>query len=208
MYVVFEGGEGSGKSSASKAAVEKLRQLYPDRSVWWVREPGGCEWSEKVRELLFDPSSDDLIGVEEEILLFAAARVQLLRQINKAREDKVIVVSDRNVWSSLAYQVSMAPQYAELIKQLNCALVPNIRPDLVFWFDVPPELGLERAQIRLVDNNRNDTRPLEWHRGVYRRYQDLVADRTLANHVQRIDASQSFDQVMVEVVEHLQYWLR
>jgi len=208
MYIVFEGGEGSGKSSASRDALDRLRLMYPDRDFRWVREPGGVTWAEKVRDLIFSSESDGVIEAEEEILLFAAARVNLIRQVRKMESEGCVVLSDRNVWSSLAYQATMSPQHAELITAMNGGLVKDIRPWVVFFFDVAPEIGLERAALRKVGNNRNDEKPIEFHREVYARYQDLADRRVFCQHVERIDASRPYDEVIEDVMQRLLYWLK
>lgn len=202
MYIVFEGGEGSGKSSASTGAFDRLRSEFPSREFRWTREPGGVVWAERVRELLFSPLSDEHIDVEEEILLFAVARVNLLRNIPRlVNEEKAVVLSDRNVWSSLAYQASMAPQHADLIYDINTKLNGDrLIPDLVIFFDVPAALGLERASWRKAGNNRNDVRPLEWHEGVHKRYAELVANKTLAKEVVVVDATKPQAEVLEEVM--------
>ena len=185
MYIVLEGGDGSGKSTTVTHVYEKLQSLLAPRRVMRTREPGGVQWAERARDFIFSPESDKLMMMEEEVLLFAAARVNLLRQLFQWRADGAVVISDRNVWSSLAYQGAALPQHWQLIHDLNHQLCGDaIIPDLVIYLSVPPELGLKRAGARPPNQqNRNDFKPVDYHQQVGKIYEELAANKVLAKEV-------------------------
>ncbi len=192
MYIVFEGGDGSGKSSAVGYVHEKLQESRAPRRVMRTREPGGTLWSEPLRDFIFSPRSDELMMMEEEVLLFAASRVNLVREIAKWRAEGSVVISDRNVWSSLAYQGAALPQHLDLIREMNHKLCGDaIIPDLVIYFQIDPEVGLARAKARRDNQqNRNDFKPVDYHQQVGKIYDRIAAEKVLAKEVVVIDATQ------------------
>lgn len=212
MNIVFEGGEGCGKSSVRNMIDAFLRANFDGR-VLAIREPGGTPWSEKIRDIIFWSTEESenretpmQLSPEEEILLFATARTHTLRfleSVAKETEGKYVSTSDRNFWSSLTYQVTMAPHLEEEIRSINLSMCPpNIRADLIFYFKVDVEVGLERARGRSADQqNHNDFKSAEWHRKIHERYDYLAKNKLFAKEVVIIDANQPIEKVYQDVLE-------
>ena len=172
LFVTFEGGEGSGKSTqlARLAARLRARGLEPVLT----REPGGTPLAEGIRELLLDPARRP--GAMSEALLMEAARADVVEHvIRPALAAGRVVLCDRYDDSTLAYQGGGRGLDAGLLEVLNRAATGGLVPDLTLLYDVPPALGLERRERAAGDTNRLDREPAEFHARVRRRYLDLAA---------------------------------
>lgn len=159
-FIVFEGGEGSGKSTQLTLLADRLRGAGHEVVV--TREPGGSPRAERIREILLDSDSADL-DPRCEALLFAAARGDhAATVIRPALQRGAIVLSDRYLDSSVAYQgVARAPG-EERIRSLSLWATGNLVPDLTVLLDIDPHQGVARAQ----DANRLEAEPLEFHEAV------------------------------------------
>ena len=139
--ISFEGSEGSGKTSQIARLAERLQRLR--RDVVTVREPGGTEIGEQIRNIIVHNSKGDEMCPETELLLFAAARAQLVREvILPALTRGAIVLSDRFLGRNLA---------ADPVNQINRFAVGNVMPDLTLVIDVPTKVGLARIHQRASD---------------------------------------------------------
>lgn len=160
LFVVFEGGEGAGKSTQAALLVSRLRAL--DQQVVATREPGGTRIAEDIRSLLLRASSDPMTG-RCEALLFAAARADhVARVIRPALAAGQVVVCDRFVDSSVAYQGDARGLPRAEIAGLSDWATDSLVPDLTVLLDVAPAAGVARAQ----DRNRMESESLEFHRAV------------------------------------------
>ena len=171
MFFVFEGIDGSGKSTQAALFVEHLRAHQP-RPVLLVREPGGTELSERVRELVLE--STESLSAPTELFLFMAARSHLVEtRVRPALERGEIVVSDRFVWSSVAYQgwAGGVPQ-AEILRMGRLA-VGDLRVHRTFVIDVDPAV----AHARATDANRMEGRGLKFQERVRAGFLALAAER-------------------------------
>lgn len=144
MLVTFEGIDGSGKSTQARRLVEHLRA--ENRTVLFVREPGGAELSERVRSLLLDPSLN--VSPFAELLLFSAARAQLVAErIRPALEAGQIVVCDRFYDSTTAYQgAGRQLEDPSWIRSFNQKVTDGLVPDRTYLIEVPPDVAQERRQ--------------------------------------------------------------
>ena len=159
VFISFEGGEGSGKSTQARllAAFLSSKSL----PVCLTREPGGSVLAENIRSILLDNSS--VISAKSEFLLFAAARADIVDSIiAPALSRNEIVVCDRFFDSSIAYQGFARGLDWEFIYNVSLWASNNIVPDLTFFLDVPPAVGLERAG----STDRLEAEPLEYHEKV------------------------------------------
>lgn len=192
--ISFEGTEGSGKTTLATQAVDFL-QSKGIESVY-VPDPGGTEVSLKIRELLLDPSQQ--ISEITELLLFCASRSESVSTaIRPALENGVMIIADRYVDSTLAYQgygrgISLAD-----INTLNRIATGDLYPDLTFLLDLQVETGLERQlkQDRISEAN------LHFHRRVRQGYLEIAA--TEADRFCIIDASKPSDEVKRSVFKRL-----
>jgi dTMP kinase len=148
--ISFEGSEGSGKSTQIALLAEHLQQA--GREVLSVREPGGTEIGEQVRNIIVHNSKGDEMCAETELLLFAAARAQLVREvIAPALRAGTIVLSDRFLDSSTVYQGIGRNLGAGPVESINRFAVGNVMPDLTVVIDVPTEVSLARLRQRASD---------------------------------------------------------
>ncbi len=159
-FVVFEGGEGAGKSTQSRLLADALRAR--GREVVLTREPGGTPLGEAVREVLLGAGSHGM-AARTEALLFAAARAEhAAALIRPARDRGAVVISDRYLDSSVAYQGAARALGEQQIAELSLWATQCLVPDLTVLLDVPPGLGLARAG----DANRMEAEPEAFHRTV------------------------------------------
>lgn len=159
-FIVFEGGEGAGKSTQAAALAELLQAR--GRSVVRTREPGGTPAAEAIRAILLDPA---FAGLDDraEALLFAAARGDhAQRVIRPALRRGDVVVCDRFMDSSMAYQGIARGLGADVVANLSLWATDGLIPDLTVVMDIDPQVGLGRVS----SPDRLESEPLEWHRRV------------------------------------------
>lgn len=169
LYIALEGPEGSGKTTQLRRLAARLRQRGLE--VVEVREPGSTALGEQVRALLEDPAHGDMTA-EAEALLFAAARAQLLRRVVRpALEQGRVVLSDRCVYASLAYQGYGRGLGEEVVRRVNEVATGGLLPDLVVLLDLPVEEGLVRdAGKSRSGGDRIGQEAVEFHRRVREGY--------------------------------------
>ncbi|MCB9411377.1 MAG: dTMP kinase [Actinobacteria bacterium] len=156
-FVVFEGGEGAGKSTQVRMLADRLAESGYD--VLTTREPGGTPTAEAIRELLLAPAAEPMSD-RCEALLFAAARADhVAKVIEPALDSGRIVVCDRFVDSSLAYQGSARGLAVAEVAEVSRWATAGLVPDLTVLLDIPPARGLARA----VDGNRMESQSAAFH---------------------------------------------
>jgi dTMP kinase len=171
LFVSFEGGEGSGKSTQLARLGDRLRRSGFDPLV--VREPGGTPLAENIRELLLDPGAP--VPAVTEALLMVAARSDLVAtRLKPAVEAGRIVLCDRYTDSTLAYQGGGRGLDATMLASWNRAATGGLVPDLTLLFDLDPELGLARRAAAHGDANRLDLESESFHTRVRERYLQLA----------------------------------
>lgn len=198
MFIALEGGDGAGKSTQARLLVDALTQAGFD--VVLTREPGGTPAAEAIRAVVLSPEYAGL-DARAEALLFAAARSEHVhRLIRPALERGAIVISDRYVDSSIAYQGVARGLGVDVVTEINLWATQGTLPDLTVLLDVDAATGLDRA----TDPNRLEDEPAEFHRAVVQAFRTLAAaapDRYLvipaAGSPEAI-AAQILDRVRVE----------
>ncbi len=169
VFIVFEGGEGAGKSTQSELLATWLGDR--GRSVTRTREPGGTPAAEAIRAVLLDVANTGLDD-RAEALLFAAARGDhAARVIRPALERGDIVVCDRYLDSSVAYQGGGRDLGLDAVRELSLWATRGLVPDLTVLLDVDPAVGLARVERP----DRLEAEPLEWHARVRQAFLDLAA---------------------------------
>jgi dTMP kinase len=172
LFVTFEGGEGSGKSTQLARLAARLRARGLDPVV--TREPGGTPLAEGIRELLLDPARRP--GAMSEALLMEAARADLVAGlVRPALAAGRVVLCDRYDDSTLAYQGAGRGLDAGLLATLNRAATGGLTPDLTLLYDVPTQVGLGRRERAAGDTNRLDREPADFHARVRQGFLDLAA---------------------------------
>jgi len=171
LFVTFEGGEGSGKSTQLAKLDERLRRGGFDPLV--VREPGGTKLAESIRALLLDPGAP--VGATTEALLMVAARSDLVAtRLKPALDAGRIILCDRYTDSTLAYQGGGRGLDAAMLASWNRAATGGLVPDLTLLFDLDPELGLARRAASHGTANRLDLESPTFHARVRERYLQLA----------------------------------
>lgn len=192
MFITFEGPEGSGKSTVMQAVAARL-----ERPLITTREPGGIRISEAIRDLLL--SDDYSMDARTEALLFAASRRQhLVEKVQPALDAGLIVLCDRFIDSSLAYQGYARGIGVEEIMSVNQFAIENYMPDLTLYLKVPPEIGLARIRDNQRETNRLDNESLAFHQRVYDGYNDLA---DTYERIVTIDATRPIDEVIEDAYQ-------
>ena len=205
-YIVIEGLEGAGKTTARDVVVETLRQLGVGELVF-TREPGGTLLAEKLRSLVLDIKSvgDEVINDKAEVLMFYAARVQLVETVIKpALARGCWVIGDRHDLSTQAYQGGGRGIDATLLATLRDAVLGDFRPDLTLYLDVTPEVGLKRARAR-GELDRIEQESLDFFNRTRARYRELAAQDA---RIRTIDATQSLDDVIRNIRQTITDWVQ
>jgi len=172
LFVTFEGGEGSGKSTQLARLAARLCASGIEPVV--TREPGGTPLAEGIRELLLDPARRP--GAISEALLMEAARADLVASlVRPALAAGRVVLCDRYDDSTLAYQGAGRGLDPGLLAMLNQAATGGLEPALTLLYDVPPEVGLARRENAAGETNRLDREPTDFHLRVRRCFLELAA---------------------------------
>ncbi len=196
MFITIEGVEGSGKSSSTNDVVNRLRKEGYD--IITTREPGGTPIAEKIRDIILDVNNTNLDPRAEALLYAASRRQHLIEKVWPALKQGKIVICDRFIDSSLAYQGGARNLGIENITNINMFATENTWPDLTLLFDINPELGLDRIrknQGREV--NRLDLEKIEFHKKVRETFLNLA--KKYHDRYVIIDASKSQKEVEEEV---------
>lgn len=183
-FITFEGSEGSGKSTQTALVLEYLRSKK--MPVEYLREPGGVKISESIRKLLLDVKNTGM-GDECETLLYMAARAQMVKEILEPQlKSAKIVLCDRFLDSTLAYQGYGNGIDIKTIEQLGLFATKGLVPDLTILFDISPEKGLSRAG---TNKDRIESRPLEYHKRVRQGYLELSKQYPARIKVIKVDTN-------------------
>ncbi len=198
FLISFEGDDGSGKTTAL-SQVARILNVKHKLDVVTFREPGGTEIGDDARRIVHDFKNIPTITEESELLLYLVSRAQnVAENIRPALEDNKIVLLDRFLDSSIAYQGYGRGIGASLVNNLNSFATKGLVPDLTVYFDVEPEVASERrlsSRIAGGEWNRLDAEMLQFHRDVQYAYQTLHAFDT-ENRWERLDANKTQEEVL------------
>ncbi len=197
LFITVEGPDGAGKSTQ----IEKMREFFEEngKSVLLTREPGGTPISEKLREILLDKNNSEMADTTE-MLIYAAARAQhVAEKIRPALERGEIVICDRFVDSSVAYQ-GYGRKLGDDVFAVNQYALDGLLPDLTFFMDLDPAIG--RSRIGKDVQDRMEREQLDFHYRVYEGYRNIWKENP--DRVIRIAASGSIDEIAQQVRMHLE----
>ena len=198
IFITFEGVEGAGKTTQ----VQRLANALGPNVVL-TREPGGTPVAERIRDIFL---TADGITPMTELLLIAAARAQHVdERIRPALAANQIVICDRFIDATVAYQGYRGGIDLALIQRLNRIATGGLVPDITFILDLPPEVGLQRQQHGRTHRDRLDKEPLDSHRKVREGY--LSAAKAEPHRVKLIDATQAPDAVHSDILTVWQKYL-
>ena len=193
MFITFEGPEGSGKTSAANEVIRILVARGYD--VLYTREPGGTPIAEEIRNIILDKKNTALDARAEALLYAASRRQHLVEKVWPALKEGKIVISDRFLDSSLAYQGAARKIGIENVLNINLFATEGTFPDLTLLFDITPEKGLERIAVnKKREVNRLDLEALEFHRQVRETFLELA--KKYQERYVVIDASKTLPEVV------------
>ncbi len=197
LFITFEGPEGAGKSTQ----IRQLKRYLTDKgfAVIRTREPGGTFIGDEIRDILLDIDNKDM-DYKVEALLYAASRAQLVKNIiSPALTKGKIVLSDRFIDSSLAYQAYGRELPFDMILEINRWATSCLDPDLTFYLKLPAEEGLKRVEQGSAD--RIESEDLVFHQRVENGYKELAE---IYNERYRIiDATEPKEKVLEKIIEEV-----
>ena len=192
LFITIEGPEGSGKTTACKKLVSKLEKEGYD--ILYTREPGGSEIAEQIRKIILSTKNTKMNPGTEALLYAAARRQHLVERIKPALESNKIVICDRYIDSSLAYQGFARGLGYKEVYNINMFATEGILPDLTIYFDIDAKKGLERiSRDKRREKNRLDLEKIEFHNKVCNGYRQLI--KKFPKRMKALDASLDQDQV-------------
>ena len=197
-FISFEGPDGAGKSTQ----IEFLKQYLEDRGLEYIftREPGGTKISEKIREMLLDKENSDMTA-RTEALLYAASRAQLVEKvIEPALKEGKIVVSDRYIDSSIAYQ-GFGRDLGPKVTEINEFAVNELEPDLTFLMMISPDDVKERLDQDNLD--RLESEDLEFKKKVLEGFESVAEEYRF--RVRVIDATLSKEEIRDSIIKEVEW---
>jgi dTMP kinase len=198
IFITFEGIEGVGKTTQ----IARLHQylLAEGYSTIQVREPGGTEIGSHIRSILLDPTIQESFSAYTELLLYVASRAQLVHQvILPALKEGKIVLCDRFVDSTIAYQVYGAGLSIDEVLQINRLATNGLVPDRTYLFDLSPSLIEERLHLRGQGKDRMEQKAHAFHERVREGYLQLATSNS--ERIRVLDATKSKTEIFDEILQ-------
>jgi dTMP kinase len=200
MLITFEGIDGCGKSSQAKLLADRLNEEGIETIL--VREPGGTSLSEHVREILLNQKHDHPLSSTAELLLFAASRAQLIKEVIKpALARDAVVICDRFTDSTIAYQGYGRGLPLAYVKNVNDLAAEGLEPDLTFLIDVPLDLAISRR--RNMGDDRMEAAGTVFFNHVMQGYMALA--QKFPDRIHVIDGSDSMEDIHTQIVRLVEY---
>lgn len=198
MFITLEGPEGSGKTTAIQEAVNKLIEMGYE--IVRTREPGGTDISEQIRNVILDKSNTKMDPRTEALLYAASRRQHLVEKVWPALKEGKIVICDRYLDSSLAYQGAARGLGVDNVLSINLFATENTWPDLTLLFDLPPEVGLSRISKNADrEVNRLDLEKLDFHHRVRNGFLELA--KQYPDRFVVLDASKSKEELAKDTLD-------
>lgn len=203
-FFTIEGGEGAGKTSIITLVDEYL--ISRGYETLTTREPGGIDIAEQIRSVILDKKNTRMDGRTEALLYAAARRQHLVEKVVPALNDGKMVICDRFVDSSLAYQGYARGLGIQEVLSINNFAIGDVAPDLTLFLDIDPELGLQRIHAHGDrEINRLDLESLAFHQRVREGYREV--ERMFPGRIVKVDASPQIDEVFESVKKVLNRFL-
>lgn len=197
IFITFEGGEGSGKTSVIQAIQHHLQS--EGRQVKVTREPGGVDIAEQIRAVILDTNNTKMDGRTEALLYAAARRQHLVEVIEPALRRGEVLLCDRFLDSSLVYQGVARGLGVGAVWEINRFAIAEFMPQVTFYLDIDPAIGLARIHANANrEVNRLDLEAIDFHEKIREGYLQLA--NTYTDRIQIIDASRPLDEVVADVV--------
>ncbi len=201
-YIIsFEGPDGAGKTTVLNKILPILQEKLA-QPILTTREPGGVVISERIRDVILDINHTEMDAKTELLLYMAARRQHWIERVLPAVEAGQVVIMDRFIDSSVAYQGAGRGLDKSEISWLNAYATDHHKPDLTLYFDVPSELGLARIEANADrEVNRLDLEKLDMHQRVRQGYLELAKDES--ERIMTVDASQDLETVVDATLGHI-----
>lgn len=197
IFITLEGPEGSGKTTVSNIITEKLKK--EGYKVLQTREPGGIDIAEQIRRVILDKKNTAMDSRTEALLYAAARRQHLVEKVQPAINDGYIIICDRFIDSSLAYQGVARGLGIEEVYNMNLFAIEDVMPDLTLFFDISYLEGLKRIKNNDRETDRLDNESNKFHKTVYEGYIEICD--MYPNRIKKIDASKDVDTVVNQAYE-------
>lgn len=199
-FITLEGVEGSGKSTIINFIKDSLET--GGKKVVVTREPGGIDIAEQIRSVILDKKNTKMEGRTEALLYAAARRQHLVEKVIPSLNEGYIVLCDRFVDSSLAYQGYARGLGINEVYSINKFAIGDLMPDLTLYLDLDPQIGLSRiAKNKEREINRLDLEEINFHVNVREGYEEVM--KMFPERMVRIDANQEVGKVMADITEVL-----
>lgn len=195
LFITIEGPDGSGKTTVTKEVVRRLQLNHID--VIHTREPGGIDIAEQIRAIILNPANTKMDAKTEALLYAASRRQHLVEKVIPALNEGKLVLCERFVDSSLAYQGAGRSIGIEEVYQMNQFAIDGVMPDLTIFIDVDPEIGISRINQNRTDRDRLDMEGVSFHQRVYEGYQQVK--EMFKDRMAMIDGNQALEQVIEQV---------
>ena len=201
-FITIEGNDGSGKSTV----IEGLKRIFSERKidVVFTREPGGSMIAEKIRQIILDPENTQMDDKTEALLYAASRRQHLMETVIPALEDDKMVICDRFIDSSLAYQGHARNIGIDEVYNMNMFATSGILPDLTLYILVSPEVGLAR-KTHQKELDRLELEANSFHETVYQGY--LKIAKMFPDRVVLINGEASREEVLKQTLEVIDKYL-
>lgn len=198
ILISLEGPDGAGKTTVLKEILPEIKKMK--RDIISTREPGGVRLAEEIRQLILDPKNTEIDSKTEMLLFAAARRLHMQEKMLPALKAGKVVIVDRFIDSSVAYQGYGRELGVEVVDWLNNFATDGLKPDLTLYFDIDTDVALDRIMSNRADEvNRLDLECAEMHRKVRQGYLQMVEKEP--QRFVTIDASQSVEKVVSDTIE-------
>jgi dTMP kinase len=199
IFISFEGPDGAGKTTALEKLLPLLKERT-DKEVVLSREPGGSIIAEKIRKIILDIHDEEMDPRTEALLYAAARRQHLVDAVLPALEEGKVMLSDRFVDSSIAYQGGGRQIGTKEVGEINDFAIDGHLPDLTIYFDVTPDVGLSRIRKDHEGAmDRLEKEALSFHQRVYDSYMEIVKNNP--DRIKTIDAAQPVEKVVADALD-------
>lgn len=199
IFISFEGPDGAGKTTALEKLLPLLKERT-DKEVVLSREPGGSIIAEKIRKIILDIHDEEMDPRTEALLYAAARRQHLVDAVLPALDEGKVMLSDRFVDSSIAYQGGGRQIGTKEVTEINDFAIDGHLPDLTIYFDVTPDVGLSRIRKDHEGAmDRLEKEALSFHQRVYDSYMEIVKKNP--DRIKTIDAAQPVEKVVADALD-------
>ena len=204
LFITFEGCEGSGKTTVIEGVLKHLEDN--NVKVIKTREPGGIKISEDIRNVILDVNNTNMDEITEALLYAASRRQHLVEKVIPYLEKGYVVICDRFLDSSLAYQGHARGIGIDKVYNINLSATDGILPDLTILIDIKPEVGLKRIASNNREQNRLDLEKMSFHEKVYEGYK--IVEERFKDRVRSINGDQSKEDVLTDTIKLIDEFLK